>query len=210
MKKFTIWLIKNLHFIIALFLLAYTIVPFLSPVFFKLGYNKAGQSIQNVYQYLCHQRPERSLFLFGRKMTYSSDELEDAGYKTAVLGHSFIGNEEMGYKVAFCVRDTFIYSTMSIVGLIICFIPNKIKAKWWMVLLMALPMMIDGTTQFISEFLFLAQDKLNLVLEKPFYLSNNLNRAITGALFGLAVALIIFPELKEVTKDDENNKESKA
>lgn len=195
-------IISNLNWIITIFLIAYTIIPFLSPVFFYLGADRFGYWIQTIYKYLCHQRPERSIFLFGEKLFYSTAELKDHGYIHGVHGYPFIGNTEIGYKVAFCVRDTFIYASMAISSLLITIRKPKFKMRWWMVGLTTLPIAIDGLTQFAAELIFLSQETLGIHLEKPFYLSNNLFRAVTGTIFGLGISFLIFPELRDVAEDE--------
>ncbi|MBN2100619.1 DUF2085 domain-containing protein [Candidatus Dojkabacteria bacterium] len=195
-------LYRNLHWIIVIFLFLYTLIPILSPVLFHFGYYRSAWWIQTIYRFLCHQRPERSLFLFGEKISYSLNELEKLGYNTKVTGYPFVGNEYIGYKIAFCTRDTFIYGLMTITGFITNLSKKKISVKYWVVILLVLPMILDGTIQFISEFLYLGQDTFNLTVQHPFYLSNNLNRAITGGLFGTGIGLVIFPELKTATRED--------
>lgn len=194
--------LSNLHWLIAIFLLIYTIIPILSPVFFHLGLHRYGWWIQTVYKFLCHQRPERSIFLFGPKFTYSIEEFSAYGYKERILGYTFVGNKDLGYKIAFCARDTFLYGAMSISGLIICAMKKVVKIKWWVLVLTTFPMLIDGTVQFVSELLFLTQSPLSPDLAEPFYLSNNLTRAVTGMIFGVGMGIFIISELKDaVTKD---------
>lgn len=176
-------------------------MPLLSPVLMHFGKNRPAWWIQTVYHFLCHQRPERSLFFFGERLTYTVQELENLGYNVGLIGYTFVGNEEIGYKVAFCVRDTFIYSTMAVTGIIVSALNKTVTVKWWWAVILSIPMALDGGIQFISEFLYLSQESFGLSLENPFYLSNNLNRAITGALFGIGVGLFIFSELKKATQE---------
>jgi len=189
--------VGNLHWFISIFLLIYIITPILSPVFFHLGLNRYGWWIQTIYKFLCHQRPERSIFLFGSKFTYSLEELAAHGYKGRILGYTFAGNTELGYKIAFCARDTFMYGAMAISGLIVNIVKKTIKIKWWILILITLPMLIDGGVQFVSELLFLTQNQAVSNLAEPFYLSNNLTRAITGTIFGAGMGIFIISELKD-------------
>jgi uncharacterized membrane protein len=200
-KKIFNTVINNLHIVIAAFLLLYTIIPVLSPILFKVGLDRYGWWIQTVYRLFCHQRPERSIFLFGDKLTYSLEELNANGYNSQLLGYRFIGNSHIGYKIAFCTRDLFIYSTMALSGFLVAALKKQIKLKWWVFVLLIIPMILDGSIQFISEFLYLTQESTSITLAEPFYLSNNLTRAITGSLFGLGVGLLIHSELKKAVKE---------
>lgn len=194
--------INNLHWFVAIFLLIYTIIPILSPVFFYLGLNRYGWWIQTIYKFLCHQRPERSIFLFGSKFTYSIEELNTYGYKEIILGYVFAGNNDLGYKIAFCARCTFLYGSMAISGLVVCIMKKIVSVKWWVLILTTFPMFIDGTLQFVSELLFLTQRQTSLDLAEPFYLSNNLTRAVTGMIFGIGMGTFIISELKAAVANE--------
>jgi uncharacterized membrane protein len=178
----------------------YLLLPVLSPVFFKLGYDRLGMWIQTIYRFLCHQRPERSFFLFGDKLTYSLTELREFGYNGSFLGYPFIGNADIGYKMAFCSRDFFMYLATAISALFICIFPKRVKVRWWVLIILLAPMIIDGTIQLISEISFASNSNLLESLDSPYYLSNNLVRAITGLLFGTGTGLFLFSELRAAIK----------
>lgn len=198
--KFLYW---NIHVILTVGILIYCIVPFLSPILFHFGFDRPGWWIQTIYRLFCHQRPERSLFLFGEKLTYTIDELRKSGNSSSIIGFPFIGNEDIGYKVAFCVRDTGIYWSMALAGIFVSLFNRKVTIQGWMLILATIPIAIDGITQFISEFLYLTQNRWGLDLASPFYLSNNTTRAVTGALFGIVVGLFVFSELKSSVRDED-------
>jgi uncharacterized membrane protein len=200
-KKISNWALENLHLLVALFLLIYTIIPILSPILFELGLDRYGWWIQTIYRMFCHQRPERSFFLFGEKISYSLQELKQAGYTPELIGYTFIGNNQLGYKIAFCSRDLFIYGSMALSGLFVYFYKKPIKIKWWIYPFLILPMIIDGTTQFIAELIFLSNE-MDTNLAKPFYLSNNLTRSITGLLFGVGIGILVHSQLKKAVKEE--------
>lgn len=204
MKSFIKFLYQNLHWILAVFLVIYAFIPFLSPILFHLDHARGGWWIQTIYRFLCHQRPERSLFLFGDQITYTLEELSSYGYSESILGFPFIGNETIGYKVAFCVRDTFLYVSMALAAIFVAIYPRRIKVRWWVIILAAIPIALDGVTQFISEFLYITQDRWGLDLANPYYLSNNINRAVTGLIFGLVIGLFIFSEMKAALRNNES------
>jgi uncharacterized membrane protein len=62
-------------------------------------------------------------------------------------------------------------------------------------------MIIDGTTQFIAELIFLSNE-MDTNLAKPFYLSNNLTRSITGLLFGVGIGILVHSQLKKAVKEE--------
>ncbi|MDD3661612.1 MAG: DUF2085 domain-containing protein [Candidatus Dojkabacteria bacterium] len=196
MKRFFKFLYRNLHWLLTGFLLIYTVLPFLSPVFLKYGPERAGWYIQTIYRFTCHQRAERSFFLFGENFTYSLTELRFNGYEGDLSGFPFVGNEEIGYKVAFCTRDVALYGSMAVAGFIVSLRKKKLSIPWWALAIGAVPMILDGGVQFISEFIFISQESLGLQLAKPWYLSNNETRTITGMLFGLSLGLFLFSEIR--------------
>jgi len=202
MKRLARKLFENLHWIVTIFLIFYVAIAFLSPIMFELGHPRVGWWIQTAYRFLCHQRAERSLFLFGEQLMYTTEELTNSGYKQYLIGFPFVGNETLGYKVAFCVRDIAIYTSMALTGIFVGFSSKKITVKWWIAALATIPMALDGGIQFVSEFLFLAQNSFGLSISEPFYLSNYVTRAITGSIFGIGVGLFIFTELKDAVKND--------
>lgn len=194
---------KSSHWIITAFLFLYVLLPVLSPIFFKIGWNDAGGNIQYFYRFLCHQRPERSYFLFGEKLTYTIEELREAGYGGLLLGYPFVGNEDIGYKMAFCSRDLFMYGLLALSGLFISLYKKRINMKWWVIVLLVTPMIIDGTIQLISEISVFNQYKETLAIVSPYYLSNNFTRALTGGLFGLGIGLFLFSELKAAVRSQD-------
>lgn len=149
------------------------------------------------------------MFLFGEQLTYSLSELKNSGYDGGLAGYTFIGNGQLGYKVAFCVRDTFIYGSMALAGLVVSLLKKPIKFNWIIIIIASLPMILDGGIQFVSEFIFLTQVRWGFDLAKPPYLSNNVMRAVTGTFFGVGIGLVLFSELKDALSNGleyENNK----
>lgn len=48
----------------------YAFLPFIAPALLSAGLTAPAAAIYHVYSYLCHQRPDRSWFLFGEQMAY--------------------------------------------------------------------------------------------------------------------------------------------
>ena len=57
--------------LVNLFMGLYIGLPILSPVLYQLGYPGAGGLIQTLLRPFCHQRPQRSIFLFAERAIYS-------------------------------------------------------------------------------------------------------------------------------------------
>jgi hypothetical protein len=82
-------------------------LPFLAPVFMKLGWDFPGRAIYFLYGLMCHQMAQRSFFLFGPggfQMYNIADlpvSLGGLSPTAAMLAlRQFWGNADMGWKVA--------------------------------------------------------------------------------------------------------------
>ena len=186
------------------FLILYAFLPFLSPILFSNNsQSKIASGIQHIYSNFCHQRPQSSIFLFGGEDSqyfYTLDELKDLDVvpkdSNMSSGAGYWGNEEIGYKVAFCIRDVGIYFALGFFGLLLVLFMNlkkkTIKVHWVFILLFMLPMVFDGIIQ-IFVMLFAPS------WIPDWYLVSMLKKFVTGFLFGVGAALLIFPNLKEAS-----------
>jgi uncharacterized membrane protein len=195
-QRFVHWLAKHWLALANLFILVYVGVTFAAPVFMKLGWTGPARAIYTVYKPLCHQLAFRSLFLFGEKHFYARAEyeerygLEDAAWSDVFIhARDNIGDETLGYKVAFCQRDIAIYGALFLGGLAFGLLRRRglrSMPLWLFILAGVLPMAIDGGTQFIS-----------LVIPGfPTRESVWQLRIITGALFGFAIAWLAYPYIQ--------------
>ncbi len=195
----------------------YVVLPFLAPVFMHLGWDGAGRLIYFIYSSLCHQLPERSYFLFSPKLNYSLAEVQAAWQNTSspLILRQFIGNPEMGWKVAWSDRMVSMFTSIWLFALLWFPIRRRIKPlSWWGFALLLLPMALDGSTHAISDLagighgfrdtnLWLAALTQN-AFAPGFYAGdawnsfNGLLRLLTGALFGLGVVWVIFPYVQEI------------
>jgi len=187
----------------------YILMPFLSPIALANGQEKFGEGIQKFYVAFCHQRVERSIFLYGEDgliTFYSISELTEKGYLPDTdpghdgFGHGYWGNDEIGYKVAFCIRDTAMYGALFLAGVFLV-IYSKRKLKYlklpgWGFALLLLPMMIDGVFQSIAEVF-----EFDWVSQA--YIDNIPKRIITGAMFGVGFAFFVFTNLLEASMEIE-------
>lgn len=150
-----------LRYWLVIFLVAYGLfnaLPFLAPVFMKLGWTGAGNAVYTVYSFLCHQMAQRSFFLFGEQAMYSPDQLPLAlngstGTDTLLL-RNFRGSEALGWKVAWSDRMVSLYGGVWLVGLVYWAV-SRVRAVKPISIglfgLLLLPMAFDGGTHFLSD-----------------------------------------------------------
>ncbi len=194
----------------------YVGLPFLAPVFMKIGWEGAANVIYTIYSFLCHQMAQRSYFLFGPKTMYSLSEIQ------AVWPHNFnplalrrfIGTPEMGWKVAWSDRMVSMYTSILFFAWLWYPLRRKLKPlPLWGFALFLLPMAIDGTTHLISDLAGIGQgfrytNAWLAALTKnafapTFYAGDAVGsfnfwmRLITGLLFGMGLVWFGFPYLEE-------------
>jgi uncharacterized membrane protein len=194
----------------------YVLLPFLAPAFMAIGWSGAGKAIYFIYSFLCHQLPERSFFLFGQKFTYSLSEIQAAWQNTTnpLILRQFIGTPEMGWKVAWSDRMVSMFTSIWIFGLLWFPFRRRLpKLPLWGFALFLLPMALDGTSHFISDFWGIGQGfrdnnvwlaiLTNHIFTPMFYAGdawgsfNSSMRLLTGLLFGLGVVWFAFPYIDE-------------
>jgi uncharacterized membrane protein len=112
------------------------------------------------------------------KMTGSADAIVQA---YSLVCHQMPGRSYLlfGYQMAYCERDTAIYATMALSGLLWARFHRRLPRLHWSVFpLLVLPMAVDGFTQLFG------------LRESTWEL-----RTLTGALFGAACVWYGFPLL---------------
>jgi uncharacterized membrane protein len=188
--------------------------PFFAPVFMRLGWNGAGKAIYLIYSFFCHQLPERSFFLFGQKTMYSLGEIQAAWQNTAnpMVLRRFIGNETMGWKIAWSDRMISFYTSVWLFAVLWWPFRKKMKPlPWWAFVLLLLPLALDGGSHAVSDIAGIGlgfRDSnqwlaalTNNIFPATFYAGDALGsfnswaRFITGVLAGLAIAWLAFPFL---------------
>ncbi len=214
---------SNVTIIIVSFLVIYATLPILSPIAFKLGYYKVGKGIQFTYRAFCHQAVERSLYLFADgneeknlepaiAQFYNVEDLkrygvipetsypENVSWSFKFLGYPYWGNEEVGYKVAYCIRDTGLYTGIAISSVVTYVILQRkkregeniqeVKVPAWIYAVLMLPMALDGGFQTLAEYA-----KFTFVPQA--YVDNIPKRIITGVLFGMGFGIFIVINLQK-------------
>lgn len=187
-------------------------VPFLAPVFMQLGWTGAGKAVYFFYSFFCHQLPERSFFWFGEKTMYSLGEIQAVWQDTAnpMILRQFIGNEAMGWKVAWSDRMISFYTSVWLFAALWHPFRHGIRTlSWWGFALLLLPMALDGGTHMVSDFAGIGNGfrdtnawlavLTNNTFPSTFYTGdalgsfNSLMRFITGLLAGLGLVWLAFP-----------------
>jgi uncharacterized membrane protein len=162
----------------------FVILPWLAPMLMQLGLTWPGRAIYFIYNFFCHQLPERSWFLFGPNFSFTQAEIATAWGRTVpeisneLVRRQFIGTMELGWKVAWSDRMVSMYGSIFIFGLIYAILRERgirIKGIHWLVfLLFIVPLAIDGTTHLIND-----------ALRLQFRQTNNWAFFITGGIFPL-------------------------
>ncbi|MBC8255490.1 MAG: DUF2085 domain-containing protein [Ardenticatenia bacterium] len=186
----------------------------LAPLLMAANVGGLGQAIYRFYSFQCHQLPQRSYYLFGQMgaiQTYSLDQVLAQGGDPNNL-RAFIGNPEMGFKLAIAQRLTAIYTALFLGGLLWGLFGRRLPRLGMLgYLLFVLPMALDGGSHMVSEVTRLGFRESNAWAEwltgglaaAPFYVGttigtlNWLLRTLTGTLLGLGTAWFIFPYLAE-------------
>ncbi len=199
------WISNRYMLIFNAFTLLYVGLAFLAPVLMNGGRIGSANLIYSVYGRLCHQLSFRSWFLFGDQAAYPREIANLPGQITyeEATGNDpfdiekavrFRGNEQTGYKVAFCERDIAIYGAILLFGIIFSITGKKIPslplAAWF--ILGIVPIGLDGVSQIISQ---LPWDIIPLRESTP------LLRTITGGLFGFTTAWFGYPIVEEAMAD---------
>ncbi len=173
-------------------------IPFLAPVLMHTGHERAANVIYRAYRFVCHQLPFRSWFLFGEHAAYPLTE--PISLPALEAARDFIGNAQMGYKVAFCQRDVAIYAAVLLGGLIYAVVRRRMRLKplpWWAFVLFGIvPMGLDGGYQWFTYFRWWYHLSDSLPHE-----TTPLMRTLTGALFGFTAVWLTYPLLDDFFDD---------
>jgi len=196
----------------------YNLLPILAPILMRVNLDMIAMPIYDVYHLVGHQLANRSFFFFGEQVTYTLEELpvpivgEFLPDSTA-LG-DFIGNEQLGWKMAWSDRLVSMYGSALITTYIYILLHKrenyKPLARHWMILLV-MPLIIDGTTHYISDFDSLIEGfrwdnawfatLTGNAFPQEFYVGDNrgsfnsILRLITGILFGIGLMAWALPAL---------------
>jgi uncharacterized membrane protein len=183
--RFTNWFSNHYVAVLNILVLVYLLLPVLAPVLMKAGFELAF----------------RSFFIFGEQAVYPRQAAEvprllsysqatglgeDSSVADLYGARNFVGNPVIGYKIALCERDVFIYGGILLFGLIFGLVGRRIPSlPWYMwVLLGIVPIALDGFSQLFS------QPPMNFL---PYRESSPFLRSLTGFLFGFSTAWFGYP-----------------
>ena len=184
-----------------------------APFLMALGLERPARLLYAAYAVNCHQLPQRSYFMFGPRGidTYSLQQVLAWGGDPANL-RAFVGNADVGFKMAMAHRNTAIFGTIFVAGLVYALLRRRLSAlpwKWYPVLIG--PMAVDGLSHIVSEITGLGFRSTNVwaawltgrAFAPVFYTGtsvgslNWLLRTLTGALLGLATVWLTYPLLNK-------------
>lgn len=199
----------------------FTLLPWLAPIFMVMGWYWPGRAVYFIYNFFCHQLPERSWFLFGPKFSYTQAEIAAAWGRTLpeisneLVRRQFMGTPEIGWKVAWSDRMVAMYTTIFLFGLLYAVLRERgIRVKglhWSLFLLFILPLALDGTTHLINDALRLDFRHYNDwavyltggVFPPEFYVGdlfgslNSVLRLVSGIFFGFGVVFFLWPIMED-------------
>jgi uncharacterized membrane protein len=227
MKRIVLGLARHWLLFVNLLIAIWVGLPWLAPVFMHWGLNSAANAIYLIYSFQCHQLPERSFFLFGRQAMYSLTEIQATWQQTndPFILRQFIGNAEMGWKVAWSDRMVSMYTSILLGGLLY----GLVRKQWKPIslgtfALLLLPMIIDGGTHALSDLAGIEQGfrETNIWLQiltnnafpVTFYQGDALGsfnswmRLITGVLVGIALVGLAFPYINDAFADTARRSEA--
>jgi uncharacterized membrane protein len=206
--RFIFWLTKHWLAVFNVIAFLYVGLPFLAPTLVQWGLEGPARILYAMYRPMCHQLPQRSMFLFGEQLTYYLPELVTRvgveGLPNYPWPSPFIGTPEVGYKVALCQRDVAIYGTITLSGLVYGVLRRRREVKplpWWAYILFGImPMLLDGGFQWISYILPALQDLIPFLPDWNILAPHEtvpFMRYLTGALFGWATVWLAYPYVQE-------------
>lgn len=182
-----IWFARHWLLLFNLFWGSYVLLPVLAPILMQAGFALPARAIYGVYSLFCHQLPDHSYFLFGHEHAPSEAALVAGGMPAGLnllIERRFIGNEILGYKVAFCQRDVAIYASIFLAGLVYGLIRDRVRPLPLKIYaLFLIPIAVDGLTQMVG-------------LRE----SNWLLRTITGAIFAVGSVWLAYPYVDDAMR----------
>jgi uncharacterized membrane protein len=206
----------------------YVFLPILAPTLMQLGMPGPARVLYTMYSPMCHQMASRSFFLFGEQAayprelagtnlqsleSYAADLPEFEGTSPENWGpfflaaRRFVGNEQMGYKMALCERDMAIYGFVLIGGLLYGLLRKRVNIRPLPLILFLIigmgPIALDGFSQLFGYYALplnggeplpfqIMISRIFALRESPPWL-----RFATGALFGFMLVWLIYPHIEE-------------
>jgi uncharacterized membrane protein len=218
----------------------YVALPILAPVLMNVGATGPARVIYTMYSPMCHQMASRSFFLFGEQVAYPRElagtQLNSLESYTNTISEfngvdsnnwadffiaarNFLGNEQLGYKMALCERDIAIYGFVLIGGLLYGLVRRKRTIRPLPLILFLIigmgPIGLDGFSQLFGYYATPlsggAPAGFQAFLGSIFALreSTPFLRTFTGAMFGFMLVWLTYPHLDQSMGSTETDLERK-
>ncbi len=228
------WLSKHWLAVFNTLAFIYVAIPIMAPVLMNAGLEAPARIIYRVYSPLCHQMSQRSFFLFGDQYSYPRElagtdlrpiesyvadipefDNVEAGNWPAFFtaARRYLGDEQLGYKMALCQRDIGIYLFVLVGGLLYAMLRNRFNIKPLPLLLFIViglgPIALDGFSQLFSYWSTPLDGSdptgLAAMIQSVFPLreSTPMLRSLTGAWFGLSLVWLAYPNVNDSMKETE-------
>lgn len=223
LKRRVLWIYRHWLGITLILFFLFNIGAWSAPVLMDAGLTNEGNLVYSLYGPFCHQMAQRSFFLFGDKMMYTPAEMGTSISNNTTVDtwamRRFRGSPEVGWKVAWSDRMVYMYGSLWLVMFIFYILAQYRQVKplaiGWLVVLI-LPMMLDGVTHFISDlggmfagFRYTNYWLATLIgysLPSNFYKGDALGsfnswmRLASSLTFGLGIGWFLLPRLIAVTQ----------
>lgn len=106
------------------------------------------------------------------------------------------------HQYGWCSRCTAIWLNVLLTGIFVKFFKVK-EIKWYWILVLILPMSLDGIVQTIATLVGFASTG------EIYYMSNNLVRSLTGTLFGIGFGLWVWTTIADSLPKKQQEKRTK-
>ncbi len=180
------WLARHWLALVTVAAGVFIALPIAAPFLAMAGFKRLATFIYVAYRITCHQLPQRSWFIGGEQATYTWSQLrpfvERPDANPLLAFHHPLGNPTLGYQVAFCERETAIYSVVLLTCLAYGFLRQRRTIRPMPIrlyVLFLIPIAVDGFTQLFG-----------------WRESTPLLRTVTGAIFGLGSAWLVLTYLE--------------
>jgi len=207
--RFSDWFSRRYMFLFNGVVAVYLGMSLLAPGLMQAGLEIPARWVYRAFSLVCHQLAYRSFFLFGEQLYYPRAEAGIEGVETysqatgngegntaaeLLTARAYLGDEQVGYKIALCQRDIAIYAGILIFGLLFSLSGLRLPPIPWYLWIVfgMLPIAIDGFSQILS------QPPLSFI---PYRESTPLLRVLTGFLFGFTTAWFGYPVVEESMRE---------
>src|ERR687885_138723 len=132
-----------------IFLFIFMALPFLAPVLLEYGYEGPARALYSAYSLTCHQLAYRTWFFFGAQPSYTVAQLQqylgvDNPASDLLFWRAFLGNTTVGYKMAYCERNTAIYTSIFLASFVFAIVSGvsrrhikPLNWKWYLLVCIA-------------------------------------------------------------------------